>query len=235
MLCTNLHRPRLYHLERARANARKSTNGEDGTWTSHGPLYARFVSEKRAHAIFQVKVNSLLTSAAWQSFRSTAPYAIFMNRDLFWYETIARLKIQNLSQVQVRLHVKMPAEQKHGISNVEIFENFAKETAKTCSPFFGKPRRPLRDFLSWCLSFAAFTNNDSSPFCAPLIPFFRLAWTASTTCFSFFGGTSLTSSTAEVDLLRTRIFFVDAVGNVVAGKEEGELAISPFQSERKEV
>ena len=38
---------------------------------------------------------------------------------------------------------------------------------------------------------------------------------------------SLTSSTAEVDLLRTRIFLVEAVGTVAAaaGPEEGELAI----------
>lgn len=94
-------------------------------------------------------------------------------------------------------------------------------------PFFGRPRRPLRDFLSWCLSLGAFTNNeDSSPFCVPLKPFFRPALTPSiTTRLPLFCGASFASSTAEVDLLRTRIFFVEAVGIVVTPPEEGELAI----------
>lgn len=34
-----------------------------------------------------------------------------MNRDMFWYETIARLKVRNLSQMQVQLHDKMAVEQ----------------------------------------------------------------------------------------------------------------------------
>lgn len=107
---------------------------------------------------------------------------------------------------------------------------------KQLLPFFGKPRRPLLDFRSWCLSFGPFMNKDSAPFCTvPFIPSLNLIFTPFPTLFALCIGTSsFESSTADVDLLRTRIFFEDAVGIVSAELEEGELAIFlRFQGEKE--